>query len=170
VAVVLKLIFSGLLLLGASNAWCEGVDLREGLWHIDFEMTGQGKGPQSGPIFVERCISANNIIELVLPPNSPCKGGITASTRRRINWHMICKAGNLETQVDGIYEFSGEKLVGAILSRTPQYSMELKTKLEGRYIGPCSDAQKPLGSSKKPGASSPPPPPNSTPGLKPYGK
>lgn len=120
------------------------VNLREGQWRIDIEMTLPGKGPQSNePIFREMCLDAANLKALVMPQNPFCQGSITKQDAGSIDWKMQCSQGGTDTQSKAHFEFVGEKFAGAILTTAPRFRMEFKTVIKGKYLGACPPGQAP---------------------------
>lgn len=134
-----------LLVLAASAAIAAPkVNLREGQWRIDIEMTLPGKGPQGNePIFREMCLDAKNLKQLVMPQNPFCQGSITHQDAASIDWKMQCSQGGTDTQSKAHFEFTGEKFAGAILTTAPRYRMEFKTIIRGKYLGACPAGQAP---------------------------
>lgn len=125
------------LAISAANA-APKVNLREGLWRIDIEMTLPGKGPKGNePIFREMCLDATNLKQLVMPQNPFCQGNVTRQDAASIDWKMQCSQGGTDTQSKGHFEFVGEKLAGAILTTAPRFGMEFKTVVRGKYLGVC---------------------------------
>ena len=118
------------------------VNLREGQWRIDIEMTLPGKGPQGNePIFREMCLNAANLKQLVMPQNPFCQGSVAHQDAASIDWKMQCSQGGTDTQSKGHFEFVGEKFAGAILTTAPRYAMEFKTIIRGKYLGACPAGQ-----------------------------
>ena len=114
------------------------VNLREGHWRIDIEMTLPGKGPQGNePIFREICLDATNLKQLVMPENPFCQGSVTHQDAASIDWKMQCSQGGTDTQSKAHFEFTGEKFAGAILTTAPRFGMEFKTIIRGKYLGAC---------------------------------
>lgn len=102
------------------------------------EMTLPGKGPGTNdPMFREICLDAENLAELVMPQNPFCKGTVTRQDAGSMDWKMSCSQGGTDALSRAHFEFTGEKLAGAILTSAPRFGMEFKTIIRGKYLGPC---------------------------------
>ena len=124
----------------ASNAAsaAPAIDLKEGQWRIDMEMTLPGKGPQAGgPLFRDICLTPDNLIQMLIPEGAPCRGAVTSQTAKSMDWKMTCSQGQTVTASKGHFEFAGERLAGAVLTTAPRYGMEFKTIVKGKYLGAC---------------------------------
>ncbi len=114
------------------------INLKEGQWRIDMEMTLPGKGPQTGgPLFRDMCLTPDNLIQMLIPEGAPCKGAVTSQTAKSMDWKMTCNQGQTVTASKGHFEFAGERLAGAVLTTAPRYGMEFKTIIKGKYLGAC---------------------------------
>lgn len=135
-----------------------GINLKEGQWRIDMEMTLPGKGPQTGgPLFRDLCLTPSNLIQMLIPEGAPCQGAVTSQTAKSMDWKMTCNQGQTVTTSKGHFEFAGERLAGAVLTTAPRYGMEFKTIIKGQYLGACpSTAGQPK--AKPPAAKSAPQP------------
>jgi len=155
--------------LGSHVSWAsaeEKINVREGLWRIDVEMIIPGKGPENpGPIFRDMCLNTSNFVGLVLPVTPMCNGRITHQESRRLDLQMTCSQGQTVSSSKGTFEFAGEKLVGAVLSSTPRYGMEIKTIIRGKYLGACPAA---MARSLPPAVPRSAPGPAAAPPLRPY--
>lgn len=127
-----------LLLVALTVNAAPSIDLKEGQWRIDMEMTLPGKGPQSGgPLFRDMCLTPSNLIQMLIPEGAPCQGAVTSQTTKSMDWKMTCTQGQTVTASKGHFEFAGDRLAGAVLTTAPRYDMEFKTIIKGKYLGAC---------------------------------
>lgn len=120
------------------------VNMREGQWRIDMEMTLPGKGPGTNdPMFRELCLDASNLTQMVMPQNPFCKGNVIRQDVGSMDWKMTCSQGGTDATSRAHFEFTGEKFAGAILTTAPRFGMEFKTIIRGRYMGACPVGQAP---------------------------
>lgn len=125
-------------LLAAHVGAADAVNLKEGQWRIDMEMTLPGKGPQAGgPLFRDLCLKPSNLIQILIPEGAPCQGTVTSQTAKSMDWKMTCNQGQTVTASKGHFEFAGDRLAGAVLTTAPRYGMEFKTIIKGKYLGAC---------------------------------
>ena len=114
------------------------IDLKEGQWRIEMEMTLPGKGPQiGGPLFRDMCLTPSNLIQILIPEGAPCQGAVTSQTAKSMDWKMTCNQGQTVTDSKGHFEFAEERLAGVVLTTAPRYGMEFKTIIKGKYLGAC---------------------------------
>lgn len=114
------------------------VNMREGLWRIDIEMTLPGAGPDAGgPQFRDICLSAANLQQSMLPITEFCVPTVTKQESGVMDWTMRCTQGSSNTVSRAHFEFKGEQMAGAILTTAPRFNMEFRTIVRGKYLGAC---------------------------------
>lgn len=119
-------------------------NLREGLWRVDFEATLPGKGPEyNGPVYSEICLSAETMAQSVVPQSDLCQSTVTKQKPDMMEVTLRCSYNTTETITKTHFEFAGEKMAGAILTRAPQYNMEFRTIVRGKYLGACPAGKAP---------------------------
>lgn len=119
------------------HAMAEPVNLREGLWRMEIEMTIPGRGPETGPLTHELCLSPNNVMQLVVPPNSPCRIGSMDMRASRMRWKVSCVQGEVRAKGEGSLEFAGDKFSGEMMTSTEPFGIKITQKVSGRYLGVC---------------------------------
>jgi hypothetical protein len=121
----------------SERAMAEPVNLREGLWRMEIEMTIPGRGPETGPLTHERCLSPNNVMQLVVPPNSPCRIGSMDMQASRMRWKVSCVQGEVRAKGEGALVFADDKFSGEMMTSTEPFGIKVTQKVSGRYLGAC---------------------------------
>ena len=149
---------ASLLLLPHTAAAVQAINLKEGQWRIDTEMTLPGKGPQAGgPLFRDMCLSPSNLVQILIHDGVPCQASVINQTFKSMDWKMTCNQGQTITYSKGHFEFAGDRLAGAVLTTAPRYGMEFKTVIKGKHLGACPfSSAKPKPKAKSPDAKSAP--------------
>jgi hypothetical protein len=135
-----------LILPGRSLAKPETANIKEGAWRIAIRMTiPNATGPATGPAQFDRCMNPNNLEGLlVMPPNAPCVLLKSNLRKDSLTWEMSCNQGGFSTSANGKILFAGARLEGEIntVAKGPQ-TINIKTNIEGRYLGPCVSSSTP---------------------------
>lgn len=130
-------------------------DLKAGAWRIAIQMTvPDATGPDTGPAQQDRCLDPDNLEQmLIVPPNAPCTLVRSKLEKNALTWQMRCDQGGFATVADGRISFQNTRLQGRIdtLARGPR-TIQIKTRIEGRYLGPCVGATRPAPAPTRPGA------------------
>lgn len=121
-------------------------DIKEGAWRVAVQMEiPNATGPDTGPVQYDRCMSPDKLEGLLLvPPGAPCTVKNSRLEKKSLTWEMHCSQGGFSSVANGRILFKGTQLEGQIhtLARGPQ-ALEIKTTIEGRYLGPCVSADRP---------------------------
>jgi hypothetical protein len=124
----------------SAYAKSEAVNIKEGAWRIAILMTiPNASGPSTGPAQFDRCMDPKNLEGLlVMPPNAPCVLLKSRLKKDSLTWEMSCNQGGFSTSASGRILFAGTRLEGEIntVAKGPQ-TINIKTNIEGRYIGQC---------------------------------
>lgn len=136
-ALVIRAALAACLSVFGGWAVAEPVNLREGLWRLDVEMTIPGRGPETGPLTHDLCLSPNNVKQLVVPPGSPCRISSMDIRVNRMKWKVDCLQGEVRAKGEGSLDFSGEKFSGEMMTMTEPFAIKITQKVSGRYLGAC---------------------------------
>jgi hypothetical protein len=131
---------------GATLAW--GAVAKEGDWEVTMVNTMQGMPFQMPPQTYKstQCVMQDDMA----PVDKSRKDCIVKDQRMEGNtfyWKVICEDSNNKTEGEGRITYSGNTYNGTINTtmtdkKSKGGAMTMLTKLNGRYIGPCSAATK----------------------------
>ncbi len=167
--------FSGLALLAAAmpaHAAPE-VNIKSGLWRIAVvvDITPAVQAPASGPLEVDRCVSAADTRNLLMtPPGAACSIEQKKFTSDVLEWVATCSQGPYTSTAKGRLDFKGTKLEGRIVTETRGVDLRIDTRVAGRYLGACVSVKPPAagGPQKGPAQAQPQPQKPLPGGLKRY--
>jgi len=117
------------------------LDVQEGKWEITTQMKMQGPiKVEIPPVTVNQCFTKENMTPDRVLNNKHCEMLKMDITENKVSWKMTCKQAGM--QMDGIGDLAYKKTTfdgnfKMMMSGSKEGAMNIDTKLNGHYVGPC---------------------------------
>ena len=118
-------------------------EIKEGLWEMKTTIEMKGMPTQIPPTTTRTCISKSNMV-----PKPPAQGKQEQDCKMKdqkisgdtITYAMECTGrGGTTTEISGSMTYTGDSMEGTTnMKVSGPASMEMSTKITGKYIGQCT--------------------------------
>jgi hypothetical protein len=118
-------------------------EMKEGLWEIKTTMEMQGMPVKMPPTTTRTCVSKNDMVpkpSAQRGQEQECKVKEQRITGDTVTYAMECTGkGGMTTEIAGEVTYKGDAMEGTSTMKVKgPASMEMSTKVSGKYIGPCT--------------------------------
>ncbi len=119
-------------------------EIKEGMWEIKTTMEMKGMPAQMPPTTTRTCISKNDMVPKPGPQGKgqeqECKIKDQKVTGDTVTYAMECTGkGGATTTISGSMTYKGDSMEGTTnMKISGPASMEMATKMSGKYIGACT--------------------------------
>jgi len=113
-------------------------NLKEGKWEVTTKMEMPGMPMQLPAFTYTQCITKTDLVPENKQPqqqNENCDAVDVKTSGNTVTWSTKCKGDNGETKGTGSITYKGDSFTGNM--KVNQGGMEITTKMNGKYIGPC---------------------------------
>ena len=135
-----KFVLTLLLSLTLSTVYAEVPDIQEGLWEVRSEASVAGMPMQMPAVTMEQCFTQQSMNPENIMQQNNCHMNNLEIQSNRVDWDMTCQQEGMTMQGSGNIQYQKTSFSGTfvmIMEGSPQGSMNMQTKLTGRYIGKC---------------------------------
>jgi hypothetical protein len=137
----LKFIIAFLLIVESFTAIAE-MDIKEGNWEITTQMQMQGMPVKVGipPVTINQCFTKENMTPEKMLNNKHCEMLAMDIGEKTVSWKMKCKQIGMKMEGHGNLAYNKTSFDGTfkmLMSGSKQGDMNINTKLNGHYVGPC---------------------------------
>ena len=135
-----KFILSIFLYVTLSTVYAEVPDIQEGLWEVSSEASITGMPMQMPAVTTEQCYTKQSMNPENILQNNNCQMNEMEIKNNLASWSMTCQQEGMTMQGVGNIQYKKTSFSGTFdmtMSGSPQGTMNMKTKLTGRYIGKC---------------------------------
>jgi hypothetical protein len=132
-------LFALILLCAAGVTHSAGVDMKEGDWEISYETTMVGMPMPPSVNKSTFCLTQEELVPKS-DKEKDCKIVNRKVTGNKVSWRMECKKGEGEGEIS----YRGTTYNGFFKMKMVEdgQTMNINTKLAGKYLGPCPKGQK----------------------------
>ena len=117
-------------------------EMKEGLWEMKTEVEMPGMPAKIPPTTIRSCISKDNMVPQPASPKGQaqeCKIKEQSISGDTVTYVMECKGQGMTTEISGKMTYTGETMEGtSTMKMSGAMSMEMTTKMTGKYVGPCT--------------------------------
>ena len=116
-------------------------EIKYGLWEITTKMEIKGMPGQMPPISMRQCTTKNDAVPKSNTKGSECKTKDYKQSGDTVTYTMECTGKNSVTLTSGKMTYKENTFDGTSTTTTKtkgQPEMQMKTKMSGKYIGPCN--------------------------------
>jgi hypothetical protein len=124
-----------------------GLDMNEGDWKVTMTTTMQGMPFQMPPqtYTMTQCVTKEDLAPLD-KNKKDCVIKDQKINGNTFSWKVVCEDDSAKTEGNGQITYSGSTYSGTIntsmTDKREGMSITMLTRLNGQYLGPCSDATK----------------------------
>jgi len=121
-------------------AEAEGPDVKEGMWEITSQMEMPGMPMAVPPVTFKQCFTKQSMKPENILRNNNCTMQKMDVRSNSVSWQMRCQQQGMQMTGSGNIDYQHTAFSGNFvmqMSSANQASMNMNTKLTGRYIGPC---------------------------------
>ena len=136
----LKFIIAFIFIIESFAAMAE-IDIKEGKWEITSQM--EMKGPVKvaiPPQKIDQCFTKENMTPDRMLNNKYCEMLDMDIGAKTISWQMRCKQAGMQMEGQGKLAYNKTTFNGLftmMMRGSKQGDMNINTKLNGHYVGPC---------------------------------
>lgn len=121
-------------------AAAEVPDVKEGMWEITSQMEMPGMPMAVPPVIFKKCFTKQSMKPENILRNNNCTMQKMDVSSNSVSWQMSCQQQGMQMTGTGNIDYQHTSYSGNFvmqMSAANQPSMNMNTKLSGRYIGPC---------------------------------
>ncbi len=135
-----QFVLASLLSLSLATAYAEAPDIKEGLWEVSSEVSIPGMPMQMPAVTSQQCFTKQNMNPEKIMQKNNCQMNDMDLKNNHASWSMSCEQQGMTMQGTGSIQYQKTSFSGTFdmtMSGASQGNMNMKTKLNGRYIGNC---------------------------------
>jgi hypothetical protein len=113
---------------------------KEGLWEMTTQVQMKGMPQQMPSTTVRQCITKNDPVPKEPNKNYDCKTTSLKTSGNTVSYTAECNGPEGKMTVSGKSTYSGDRMEGEATTTVKmkgQPSMEMTSKMTGKYLGPC---------------------------------